>query len=78
MRKYRNEQNEWVVVVEDFGFLRERNRCNWLSRHYLNVKHRKWLRKASKVIASDKRAAADAVKYYFIPKSKIEIHPKDS
>lgn len=78
MYRYRNENNEWVVVVEDFAFLRERDRYNWFSRHYLNVKHRRWLRKASRIMASDKRAAEDAVKYYFVPKSKIEIRPKDS
>ena len=75
MKKYRDETGGWVVVIDDFAFLRERNGCSWLRRHYLSVRHRKWLRKASRIVASDSRVAEDAVKYYFVPKSKIEIRP---
>ena len=75
MKKYRDETGGWVVVIDDFTFLRERNGCSWLRRHYLSVRHRKWLRKASRIVASDSRVAEDAVKYYFVPKSKIEIRP---
>ena len=75
MKKYRDETGGWVVVIDDFAFLRERKGCSWLRRHYLSVRHRKWLRKASRIVASDSRVAEDAVKYYFVPKSKIEIRP---
>lgn len=78
MNKYKDETGRWVVVVDDFSFLRERKGYNWVRRHYLSVKHRKWLQKAAKVYATDRKAAEDAVKYYFVPKSKIEIRPKDS
>ena len=75
MKKYRDETGGWVVVIDDFAFLRERKGLSWLRRHYLSVRHRKWLRKASRIVASDSRVAEDAVKYYFVPKSKIEIRP---
>ena len=75
MKKYRDETGGWVVVIDDFAFLRERKGCSWLRRHYLSVRHRKWRRKASRIVASDSRVAEEAVKYYFVPKSKIEIRP---
>ncbi|MCF0176976.1 MAG: hypothetical protein HUJ94_09060 [Bacteroidales bacterium] len=70
MRKYK-VGNERFVEVEDLSFLRDREKFNWLSRHWFSFRHRKALRKADHVIAMSEDVAHDVVRYYFIPKYKV-------
>lgn len=73
MKKYINDRGERTVVVEDLSFLRDRDHFTWLQRHWYNIRHRRALRQADNIVAVDEKVAADIVKYYFIPKSRISL-----
>lgn len=63
-----------VVEVNDLSFIRERDhRYGWFRRHYKHHRLRRALKKAKAVIAADHDVAVDVVRYYFVPKDKIEI-----
>jgi hypothetical protein len=75
MKKYK-DKNTGVKVLEvsDLSFLRERDhRYGWFRRHYKHLRIRRALKKAGKVIAADSVVAADIVKYYRVPKDRIDL-----
>ncbi len=62
------------VEVVDLSFLSDRNhRYGWLRRHYKHYRLRRALRKARTIVAADSKVAAEITRYYFIPKSRINI-----
>ena len=72
LKKYRNKQTgQRVIEVEDLSFLFDRNRFNWISRHFYNYRHKKACKKADKVIVPNEQLAYELTKYYFVPKYKI-------
>lgn len=63
-----------VVIVHDLSFLRDRNHSyGWFRRHYRHHKLRYALRRAESIIAGNEEVAKDIVRYYFIPKERINI-----
>lgn len=63
-----------VVMVHDLSFLSDRNhRYGWIRRHYKHFRLRRALRKAKEIIAADPKVATDITRYYFIPKSRINV-----
>lgn len=63
-----------VVMVHDLSFLSDRkHRYGWIRRHYKHFRLRRALRKAKEIIAADPKVATDITRYYFIPKSRINV-----
>lgn len=63
-----------VVMVHDLSFLSDRNhRYGWIRRHYKHFRLRRALRKAKEIIAADPKVATEITRYYFIPKSRINV-----
>lgn len=79
MKKYRDEESgEVTVVVDDLSFLYDREHFSWLQRHIRNIRIRRALGKAGKVLASDDKVRGELCRYYRIPKEKIGvIHPQN-
>ncbi len=63
-----------VVKVNDLSFLSDRDhKYGWFKRHYRHHRLRRTLKKARVIIASNPDVARDLTRYYFIPKSRIDI-----
>ena len=63
-----------VVMVHDLSFLSDRNHSyGWLRRHYRHHRLRHALRRADNIIAGSEEVAKDIVRYYFIPKERINV-----
>ena len=75
MKKYTDyKAKKKVVEVHDLSFLSDRNHSyGWLRRHLRHHKLRRALKKAEKIIASNRQVATDINRYYFVPKDKITI-----
>lgn len=74
LKKYKNKKTgARYVEVTDLSFLNDRNRFNWLSRHFNHLRHKKACKKADRIIVRSEKLAADLVKYYFVPKYKITL-----
>lgn len=73
MKRYINQSGKKVVLVEDLSFLSDRQRFNWIQRHYRNIRHRRACRKSDIIMAASEKVATDIVKYYFIPKNRIRL-----
>ena len=74
MRKY-TKAGETIVEVSDISFLKEKEHpYGWLKRHFLHFCLKLALRKADKIFVKDTNVAIDLVRYYFVPKDKIEVN----
>lgn len=62
-----------IVTIHDLIFVSFPHTYNWFSRHIYNVKFRQACRTADRIIAVSRCTANDIVKYYFIPKNKIDV-----
>ena len=75
LKKYRNKKTgQRVIELEDLSFLFDRNRFNWLSRHFYNYRCKKACRKADKILVPNEQLAYEVTKYYFVPKYKIYLN----
>lgn len=64
---------KFVVYVDDLSFLSDRNHSyNWFQRHFHHHRLRLWLKSADVIQASDAEVATALVRYYFVPKERIE------
>jgi hypothetical protein len=72
LKKYKDKKSgKRYVEVTDLSFLSDRERFNWLSRHYYHWRHKRAFKKADKVIVRNENLAYEVVKYYFVPKYKV-------
>ena len=78
MKKYRDNEGRRVVEVDSLAFLYERYGYSWLKRHVLNRWHKRALKRADIVAASDAEVAYEIEKYYFIPKETVTVQGKRS
>ncbi len=63
-----------IVKVNDLSFLSDRNHdYGWFKRHYRHHRLRRSLKKARVIVVTNPDLARDLVKYYFVPKNKINI-----
>ena len=76
MKKYRDKNGARVVEVSDLSYLTDRNhRYNWFQRHFRHHRLRRAVKKATRIIAADKKVATDIHRFYFIPYDRIQIKP---
>ena len=74
-RKYRQNGKRYVEV-NDLSFLYEREGFSWCSRHFSSVRCKRACLKADCIIVHSDKLAAEVVRYYFIPKSRIKVVPR--
>jgi len=64
------------VLVEDLSFLYDPDHFSWIHRMNLNRKHKKNIKKATRVMAVSDEVAYQVHKYYKVPLEKIEVFRK--
>lgn len=74
MKKYTDKDGRRVVEVEDLTFIGDRDYpYNWFQRHFHHHRLRLALKKADVVIAASAQVAVDLIRYYFVPKDRIQV-----
>lgn len=74
MKKIKDENTgELTVVVEDLSFLYDREHYTWLRRHLYNIRHKRALKQADRIVAVSSDVKSGINRYYFIPKERITL-----
>lgn len=73
MKEYRNHEGRRVLQIESLAFLYQREGYNWLQRHWLNIKHKRAIRRADIIKVPDPQTAYELEKYYFVPRETIVV-----
>ena len=74
MKKYKDNNGRRIVEVDDLSYISDRNHpYSWFKLHWMHHTTGWAVRKADIIIAADETVARDIVRYYFIPKEKIQI-----
>lgn len=79
MRKYKDYKIERKTVeVHDLSFLSDPgHHYGWFRRHYRHHRLRRALKRADRIIAENRKVAAEITRYYFIPKENIMVSSSD-
>ena len=75
MKRYADKTTgERILEVSDLSFLKEREHpYGWFRRHRLHFGLHLAVRWADRIKASDEETADDLVRFYFIPREKVEV-----
>ena len=74
MKQYVDKNTgEVTVLVEDLGFLYDREHFSWFKRHIYNILHKRALKKAGRIVAVNDEVRAEINRYYSVPKQKISL-----
>ena len=76
MKEYRDHEGRRVLQIESLAFLYQREGYGWIQRHWLNIRHKRAIRRADIIMVPDPQTAYELEKYYFVPRETIVVEGK--